>query len=332
MSCLDNIVTLGLCPDSEKSTSGFRLIDAPGISIKNLALTATETYQSGTDLGMEKKQLALTRIKNDFLKALHSNNVIANISTPIHDSGRFDPNASVGTYGGDRGVIWHAAGKYRGNLRVGQLNDVALLPLTSGDTTLKVIYEQGGVVKEFSWPITVTSGQVNTFGSEELEGFPFVFPAGVSTVKVLVDQTNVAFASSVITCMTGCNGGLPNDCGWVDGWSGTGRIKAEGYGIVLHFSCFCDYTQILCDLSNSYVGELIWLRWQIEIFQEQLLSNRFNEWVVYGATELKETVIPNLQKEYEDRWQTFADGLYNILKTYRDDCLNCRDIRWVVNV
>ncbi len=54
MACLDNIVTLGVCPDEAESTSGLKLMQAAGISIKNLAEIANETYGSGVELAIEK--------------------------------------------------------------------------------------------------------------------------------------------------------------------------------------------------------------------------------------------------------------------------------------
>lgn len=322
MACLDDIVTLGLCPDDGTPLSGLRLIDAPGISLKNLAQTATETYTSGVEMAMAKKNLALVLLRNDFLSALQGNNVIANISNPTYDAAIFNTNGNTGNYSGERGLNVYKSFERGGGLRSLYIQSIELYPLSSGDATIKII----DGYKEYSYPVTLVANQLNSFGKDELSGFPFNVESG--SARVVIDQSDIAFANTELICHSGCNG-AKNPCGWVDGWNGTGKTKYNGYGINIKFSCECDYSKILCDLSNSFSGELIWLKWQILIFEEQLKSNRLTPWVIYGRDEIKDSVIPQLKSDYANKWNALMDGMLNILKTYKDVCLDCKGIRWV---
>lgn len=322
MGCLDGIVTLGICPDEATPTSGLTLIDAPGVSLKNLANTATETYTSGLEMAMAKKRLAITLLSNDFIGALQSNNVVTQIANPVYDAGIFNTGGNTGNYSGERGLNVYKAYERGGKLKTLYINSVELYPLSSGDATLKIV----DGYNEYSYPITLVANQLNSFGSSELSGFPFEVESG--GVRILIDQTTVKFANTENICYTGCSGSS-NPCGYVDGWNGTGKVKNNGYGINVKFTCECDYTKILCDLSKSFSGELIWLKWQVLIFEEQLKSNRLTPWVIYGRDEIKDNVLPQLKADYANKWNALMDGMNGILKTYNDVCLNCKGIRWV---
>jgi hypothetical protein len=326
MACTDNIVTLGLCPDEDASLSGLQLIDAPGISIKTLASTANETYVKGSELAMQKKSLAITLVRNDFIGALQSNKIVTTITNPEYSSSQFDGSSSVVASNVERGVTIHKAG-WKGNLRQTYIKQIELFPLASGDVDLK-IYDG---YNTYTYPVTLVGGEINVFDESNLSGFPFLINDHSSTVKVLVNQADINFVSAPIICMRGCNNSVPNPCAWADGWDGSKAVKSEGYGINVVFYCNCNYEQILCDLAKTYSGELIWLKWQIEIFNEQRKTNRFNNWVVYGQDALKEE-ITELEAKYTAKWNSLMDGALGILNTYRDSCLNCRGIRTMVNV
>lgn len=324
MACIDEIVTLGICPDEATSTSGFRLIDAPGISINNAANIATETYTSGINMLMAKKALTLTQVKNDMIQEMQASNVIMQQATPVYNTSTFNQNTSKGTFAGYRGVVLHKNLAYRGRLRRTKIKSIDIYSLTTGDTTL--ILEDG--INSYSWDISLVADSVNSFNSENLSGFPYQL-SGQEYVKVLIDQTSISVASAEIVCMKGCTG-MPNGCGWANGWDGTDYVKAEGYGVNVNFYCECDYTQFICDAALS--GEIIWLKWQINIFEEMQLSNRFDNWVIYNHDELKATIIPNLYGKYNAKWGAMIDGIYGLMKQYRDDCFQCKGIRRVVNI
>ncbi len=328
MSCLNSIVVLGACPDEGPSKSGFTLLSAPGISIKGLADTANENYMSGANLAMKKKDLAILQVKNDFLGALQANKVVPFISSPTYTAGLFVPNTDMGLYAGERGVTLHKNTSYRGSLRQTFIKSIQLFPLDSGSATLK-IYDGNNV---YTYAITLIANQVNTFDETQLSGFPYVISGSSHAVRVVISNAAISFSSIDIKCLKGCNGTMPNECGWIDGWNGTGAVKDEGYGINIEFYCECNYDKVLCDLSNSFIGELVWLQWQIKIWEEHYLTNRFENWTIYNRGDIKDNVIPDLQNKYNAKWNDMMGGLINILSTYRDECLNCRKLKRVQNV
>jgi hypothetical protein len=323
MSCIDNIVTLGICPDDGVSKSGFTLMQAPGMSLKTFADTASDTYTRGLDMVMAKKSLALMQFRNDFIGALQSNKVVSMTANPVYDGAMFDIGVSNGLYNGYRGVTLHKSNKYRGSLRRTKIKAIQVYPLGAGAGTIKI--EDG--YNSYTYPVTFVANQVNTFDADVLDGFPFVM--GSPNVRVTIDNSTIAFASAPVICHEGCHGQMPNDCGWVNGWDGTKKVKKEAYGINLQFQCECDYEQVICDL--SYTGELIWLKWQIAVYDEVLKSNRFSNIVVYKGEQIEKQILPDLESQYVTKWNEMMAGVLSVLQTYRDDCLNCRGIRWRTN-
>lgn len=325
MSCLDNIVTTGICPDDSESLSGYRLIDAAGISIRNLAAVANENYIQGIDLALSKKSLAITSVQNDFMANLQLNGVNKNSFNPTYESSIFYPSKVIDASVSERGVVLHKVGVRKSYLRSTKIKEIQVYPLDSGDAEI-VIYNKG---MRYAWPVSLTAGGVNVFDKDTLTDFDFEVLG--EDAKVLISAPNIRLASAEITCMKGCHGKAPNECGWVDGYNGTSAVKSEGYGVNIVFYCHCDYDKILCDMSKSFVGNLIYLKWQILIFEEQFLSNRFNNWVIYNKDTISNTVLPDLKQQYNDRWSAMVAALPDMLNTYRDECLNCKGIRWVNN-
>lgn len=325
MCDLSSIVTLGICPDNGTSTSGFTLIMADGISKNNLADIANEDVITGTALALEKKEQTLIQVRNDFIGALNTNNVITDINHPIYDTSFFLPSTSVGA-NSSRGVWLHKSPRYKGSLRKTYIKAIQLYPLASGTGTLTI--DDGITV--YAYSVNLVGGQVNTFDEDNLDGLPLELDINSASVKILITST-VSFASSKITCKTGCNGSIPNPCGWAEGWDGANRTREEGYGMNVQFYCQCDYEQILCDLSKPYAGELIWWKWQANIFREQAKSNRFTNWVIYNAEE-SDKWIADAESNYNRVWNNMMSGLPGLLKNYRDDCLNCRRVQWKTNI
>lgn len=327
MACIDDIVTLGACPDEGVSKSGLTLLMAPGMSQKIFANIANETYIQGREMVMAKKKLALITIKNDFVGVLQANRVITTISNPIYDTSVYNLNASVGTSDLSRGVTIHKNTSYRGKLRKTIIKSVQCYPRSSGTGVLEI--KDG--FNTYAYEIDLVGGQVNTFDHDILGDFPFYINSDCHSFKVLI-RTDVDMASAFIQCKKGCNNPAPNPCGWADGWGGTKAVQEQGYGVNVQFYCECDYTQILCDLSSSYSGELIWLKWQILVMEEQCRTDRFNNWVIYNRDEIWERILPDLNNKYTEKWNNLMSGLLGILNTYRDECLNCRGLRRVVNI
>lgn len=326
MSCsLDSIVTLGLCPDNGTPTSGFTLLMAAGISKNNLANIADEDVITGAALAIEKKQQSIVQVRNDFIGILNTNNVITDINHPVYDTGYFLPNVNIGA-NTSRGTWLHKSSRYKGSLRKTYIKAIQVYPLADGTGTLSI--DDG--ITEYSYSVDLVGGQVNTFDEDNLDSFPMELNTNSASVKILMTST-VSFASSKITCKTGCNGSIPNPCGWAEGWDGSNRTREEGYGMNVQFYCECDYVQILCDLSKAYSGEMIWWKWQANIFREQQKSNRFHNWVVYNADEIDKW-IADAESNYNRVFNNMMAGLPGLLKNYRDDCLNCKRVKWVTNI
>lgn len=324
MACIDQLVTLGICPDEDASTSGFTLLQAPGMNLKNFANIAIDS--SGIDMVMEKKALTILQLKNDFIGEMQMRNVVMQQSSPVYNTSVLNPNINKGTYTGFRGLTLHKNAKYRGRLRKTRIKSIDIYSFTDGETQLKL--DDG--INTYTWDIELVANSVNTFNETNLDDFPYTLSMDSDYVRVLVDTTNVELSSAEIRCMIGCNGTMPNDCGWANGWDGSAAEKSEGYGVNVNFQCDCDYEQLICD--TKVMGELMWLKWQINVYEEQEKSNRFSNLVVYSHEEIRDKVIPELYGKYNAKWSNLLDGLYGILKTYRDDCLDCRRIRRVPNL
>lgn len=323
MGAYDNIVTLGIAPDDAASLSGLQLIQAPGITIKTLNNTANETYIKGVTLAMQKKALALVQFQNDFIGALQTNRVLTDINEPVYDTCVFNSASNIGASAAERGVsVWRNTA-YRGSLRSVIIKTIQCYPLTSGNGTINI--DDGQKVQSIN--VTFVANQVNTYSVT-----PIVLPSTSFGFKITIDAPDISFASARVICGEGCNGSIPNPCGHAKGWDGTGYQKYEGYGVNVQFYCHCDYTRIITDMANSFTGELIWLKWQYNIFDEQYKTDRFNFWCVYNREDIPKVILPDLANQYAQKWNEMMAGLFNILKTYNDDCLNCRGIRWRTNI
>lgn len=322
MACLDTIITLGVCPEDEgDSLSGLTLVEAGGMNLKNFANIATDS--SGLDMAQEKIDLAIKLVRNDFIAALAASNVITTITNPEYNSSYFDTGQTIGASTLARGEVIYKNASFRGGLRSTTIERIEIYPYQSGTGTLDIIDGNN----TYSYAIEFVANQVNVYDSTQLADFPFEMIH--DGVQVLLTAPGISFASGFIQCMQGC-GGAPNPCGWVRGWDGSGYVKSESYGVNAVFKCQCDYDKILCS-SPALIGNLVWLKAQILIFDEQYKSNRFHNWVTYNNDMINEVVMPQLMSEYNGRWKTFVGNLPSILRTFRDSCLDCKNSRWVIN-
>lgn len=326
MSCINNIVSLGYC-EGEISTSGLTLMQAAGMSPINADKIATELYRSGYTLLQVKKGLAEKFVRNDFIGVLKANKIASIVTERTYDSSLFNIDKDMGTYAGYRGVKLHSVGSTRGGLKKLKIKAIQCYPLVSGDGVINIIDYIDGVATTTPINVTFVANVINTFTLPE----PYV--AQYHTVAVVIDNTTFHFASAKITCKTGCGGTKPNDCGWCNGYDGSVEVKNEGYGINVQFVCDCDYDQLLCDFSQTFIGELIWLKMQILVFDEQVKTNRFNSWVTYNREEIRSKWIPDLERQYNEKFNSMVGGgMFEMLRQYKDPCLNCRGIRTVSNV
>lgn len=322
MACdLNTLVTLGVCPDDGASLSGFTLLQAGGMNLRNFANIAPDS--SGLGMVMEKKSLAITKLHNDLLTYLAAANVNTSIAHPVYETAFFKPATSIGTAAYGRGTVIHKV-KFLGNMRETLIKAVEVYPLADGEGTLQI--QDGSNI--YSWPITLVANVANYYNEIQLDGFPYEIRS--NTAKVLIIADGIPFASSYIQCKTGCHG-LPNPCGWSDGWNGSGYVKDEGHGTNIYFQCICNYDVLICS-NPALFGEILWLQWQMLIYDEQYKSNRFNHWVTYNLETINEVVMPDLKSQYDAKWKTVTKNLPQILRTFKDGCLDCRGLRWETNV
>src|SRR5690606_17452176 len=260
MDCLNNIVTLGLCPDAGESTSGFTLLDADGISIKNLAEIADDSNIKGVDLAMNKKSLSIKQFYNDFIASLQANKVMTNQSEEVYKASEFVTNANNGVSNESRGVTLHRV-RQKGNLRKLIIDSIEIYPLTSGNVTLKV--DDG--INTYTYDVDLIADQVNVLDGDVLDDLPFALKDNVCDVRITVETNGVLLSKSQIICLKGCNGTTPNDCGWVDGWDGSMAVKKKDMGVNVNLHCESDYASVLFNMPEKLILELIWLNWQLNI-------------------------------------------------------------------
>jgi hypothetical protein len=327
MNKLNNIISVRdvCCTDcTSTSLSGLDLMDAPEISILNLASIANEEYVTGLNLARKKVEQAGIMVRNDLMSILAANNVIPNLTDKKYSTGEFKTTITFPAEDKERGLTVYKNNRIKGQLRKLVIHTIKIYPLADAEDVSLKIYDDyaEGIVSTYN--ISLVANQVNTFNvAYELKG---------SFARVLLDGTNVPVASSYLTCFTGCNGTMPNDCGYTKGWYGDKEISGkEGFGINVEFSCACDYEQLLCDLAKTYIGEILWLKARVMLMEEHLRTNRLNNWVVYGREET-EKYLADVENQYREKWKVFADAMPGILKQFKDDCLVCKGVRWMTNV
>jgi hypothetical protein len=313
MSCLDNIVTFkDKCGDEPVSTSGYSLSKAPELSPLVLSDIANEKYVDGASLAQSVLELAILEVKNDFLGVLAGNAVMPNILNLPYTTSQFNIANPLSATPKERGLTLYKTNKAKGRLKKMTIKKVSVLPLVSVANANVLIYDDG---LQYSYPVTLTANLINTIEINHVVKGAFA--------RVLVDNTAIPMASSILTCFVGCSGTSPNECGYTKGYNGDGEISAkEGYGIGLEFMCECDYDLILCDLSRAYIGKLIYLKARSGLLEERLSTNRLNNWIIYGSDEAEKRK-KEIDMEYVQTWNTLVDSLPNILKNYNSDCLVC---------
>lgn len=327
MACIDNIVSIGLC-DDDISTSGLAIMQAPGMSPVNAEKIATEQYGKGYTLLQVKKMLAINSVRNDFIGVLQVNNIAPTVTDRIYDSSLFKTDIDMGVYAGFRGVKLHGVGTgSRGGLRKLKVKAIQCYPLASGAGEIHIIDYISGVESVETIPVTFVANQINTFNLST----PYV--AQSKEVAIVIDNSTINFASAKISCKKGCGGTANNPCAWADGWNGIEDVRDEGYGINVQFFCSCDYDSLMCDFSQAFIGELIWLKWQEFVFEEHYKTNRFTGWTTYNREDIWDNILPDLRNRYAQKYNAMVGGgLFEMLKQYQGDCLNCRGIRKVTNV
>jgi len=324
-SCLDNIISVkNLCGETEPSLSGLDLFDAPEVSTKVLAMAANEEFITGRNLAISRVELATKLIKNDLQSVMAANNVLPNLTDITYEAATFKTGVVIPALAVNRGLVLYRSPKIKGSLRKTKIHNVYVYPLVNATNVTLNIYDEyaGGILNEYV--VDLTANQINTFDVEYLVRGKYA--------RVYINGDSLSFASSYLTCFTGCNGSLPNECGYVKSFYNDKQIEGkEGYGINIDFSCVCDYDEMLCGLAKGVLGNIVWLKSRWELMQSLIHTDRLNNWTVYNREEAKK-FAEDLNTEYINAWNTFANSLPSIVENMRDSCIWCRGIRWQVNL
>ena len=131
--------------------------------------------------------------------------------------------------------------------------------------------------------------------------------------------------------MVGCNGTVPNPCGYTNSYNNGKVAGKESYGLGVEFSCYCDYEKLMCSLSKSYMGKLIYLKTRADLLDHRFWSDRFTPIVVYKGDDAKNKRI-ELLREYEHTWNTLIEAMPTIMKGHCGECIKCNGISYKVNM
>lgn len=314
--CLENIVSVrDYCNNkTAHNTSGYDLMDAPEINLSNLNDLANAEYTSGLALLKNCIRLALRDIETDFISVLHANNIVAQnfhseeINTGIFTKEYENDGANA------KGIVIHK-NDYRGIKKI-KIKKIRIFPVEDVPSAELKFIDSG---KEAVMNVQLKGGQINEFAVDYF----------VESQECKIVLNGVKTYSSQLTCLLGCGGGKPNQCGYVKGWNGYSETKTEGFGINAVFSCECDYSQVLCQQSKNFVGLLIWLKARIYALEERINSTRLTPFIIYGQEEAKQQRL-ELINEYNSKWNVFIDTLPNLLKN--DECFTCTGAKIVTNV
>lgn len=278
-----------------------------------------EKYVRGQNLLESSRDAAVMEMESDFLKVLLTNGYqVTNLASNSYQAAMFNTAVINPAAAFNRGITIHSAAP--SPIKKLHIHTVSVCPVESVDVAVLTIRDNN---LDHSYNVQLVGGQVNTFQLD--------FTAAGNEVRITLDNTNLQTYNAAITCMKGCNGTVPNPCGWVAGWNGTSEVKTEGFGISATFSCDCDYSQLLCAWAKQFTGEIVYWKARSLVMQERLNSERLNNFVVYNREEAQEKVT-EFENTYRDKWNTFALALPGLLKNLRDDCIICNKPHKAVNV
>ncbi|WP_312208278.1 hypothetical protein [Empedobacter sp.] len=319
-SCLSNIVSVSNpCSEiKELSTSGYDILDAPELNKSNISQIAGSDNPNGYEFLKEQLKFATRDVTNDFIALLNTNNLITKIYNNSISTGEFN-NGYTNTANNDQGITIHRNLK---NIRPDSIKkliiqSVLIYPMDDHDSTILFI-EDGQETKEI--PIQLIGGKINKFSINHR----------IENSSVNIYLKNISTYASNLTCLVGCNGTIPNECGFVKGYNNGNEVQREGFGINAVFTCECDYESLLCRYSKSYVGKIIFLKTRANILKERIHNDRINSFIIYGRDEAEKLSI-ELENEYRETWNAFVESVPNLLIN-DTDCIDCQKVKIVVNV
>ena len=319
-SCLQNIVSVSNPCFAEKaiSTSGYDLMDAPEINKSNLSQIAGSDNPNGFEFLKEQLTFAIRDVTNDFIALLNTNNLITKIFNSSISTGEFN-SGYTNQSNVKQGITLNRNLKNQrpDSIKKMIVQDVLIYPVNDHSSTI-LFLQDGQELKQI--PIQLIGGKINKFSiNHKIQS---------SSVQIYLD--NIDTYASNLTCLVGCNGTIPNECGYVKGYKNGSEVQREGFGINAVFTCECDYESLLCRYSKSYVGKIIFLKTRANILKERIHNDRINSLIIYGREEAEKLHI-EIENEYRETWNAFVESVPNLLAN-DSDCIDCRKVKIVVNV
>lgn len=319
-TCLQNIVSVtDPCSDVvPTSLSGYDLLDAPEISKSNVSQIANADEPNGYLFLKKQLQYAIRDINNDFIALLNTNNLIVQTGVSSISTGEFS-NAYTNTPNQKQGITLHRNSNHRANsIKKLVVKDVLIYPVNDHVETTLFILDGTEVIE---YPIQLIGGKINRF---------VIDYTAQNSEHLHIYLDNVETYSSQLTCLLGCGGTIPNECGYVKGYNNGVQVQREGYGINAIFGCECDYESLLCRFSKTYIGEIIYLKARANILKERLYNDRLTPYIIYGRDEAEKMQV-EIENEYREKWNAFVSSVPDLLK-HDSDCINCKKVKIVVNV
>lgn len=230
---------------------------------------------------------------------------------------RFQNGVVIPASNSPRGIILRPEVR-SATIRRSRIASIQALPLQSATEATLTIHDNG---LAYSYTVELVGGQVNTFAIQHtIEG---------TAAHVYLTAPGVSFTSSKLVC--NCDSTLPPGYGSLNGWNGTVGSSREGFGLSVVLERFCDYDYLMCQMAQTYLGEIVWLKARILLLEERLQSNRLNNWVLYDREDVGEYKA-ELEVYYDQRWNAMVAALPGLIQARRDnDCLPCRGISWRAN-
>ena len=319
-NCLSNIVSVSNPCTNEKiiSSSGYDILDAPEINLSNIAQIANSDTPNGYEFLKKQLSNATRDVVNDFIALLNTNNLITKIFSTSIVTGEFN-SSYTNTANNKQGIsINRNLKNHRPNsIKKLVVQDVLIYPI-SDHTNTNLFIQDGSEMKEI--PIQLIGGKINKFSINHR----------IENSKVNIYLDNIPTYASNLTCLVGCSGTIPNECGYVKGYNNGNEVQREGFGINAVFTCECDYESLLCRYSKSYVGKIIFLKTRANILKERIHNDRINSLIIYGREEAEKLHV-EIENEYREAWNAFVESVPNLL-TNDSDCIDCRKVKIVVNV
>lgn len=322
MSCLDNIISVrnycsNIKPDS---LSGLDLMDAPELNQSKMAAMVDADFIKGYDLAKDVVRRAGIELTNDFIAVLAANRVASDIIDTVHQSSKFDSGTTYPSVNYERGFTLYKANPYKSKLKQVIITKLFLNAVDASEAGAIKIYDNGKVT---TFNVAIVAG---------LNEYPVNYVLSGDSARIVLSADSVAVYATPLICHVGCNGHSPNECGYTKSWNNGAEISIkEGFGLGIEFHCECDFQHIVCSLSKTYIGNLLYLKSRIKLLESRIYSDRLNNFIVYGADEAKAQKI-ELTNEYNSEWNTMVSALPNLLRKYNDSCLDCRGIRFKTNI